>query len=268
MEEIDTEAKFDAVMLELRGEFITACQDMLNDIDGLIDRIRAKDEVDNAFMELRRIVHSLKGQGATFGFPLITHIAHMLEDYIETLLEVTPRTINDIQKFVDRISTVLESPTTPTKVETEAILAALPNVRSKEFTDQIVKDMRALVVMPKCIQRKIIGQELVSCGFRLSFASSALTGLESALAFPPHIVFASMEIQGFTGSELAGVFHSIHSLSDAHFIVLTSYDMDSERLNALPPDVRIIHKDADFAEQLVEYMMEWGVFGELGRKTT
>lgn len=57
-------------------------------------------------------------------------------------------------------------------------------------------------------------------------------------------------------------------LNNAHFIVLTSYDLDSVRLNALPPDTKIIHKDADFAEQLVDCLMDWGVFGELSRKST
>lgn len=162
---MDTDTSLDAVMRGLRLDFITNCQDMLGNIDELIVRMRAMDRRDEAFMEIRRIIHSIKGQGGTFGFPLITHIAHMLEDYIETLLEISPPALNDIQTFIDRISAVLDSPTTPDETETESILEALPNVQAKEFTDQIVKDLRALVVMPKGIQRKIIGQELVSCGF-------------------------------------------------------------------------------------------------------
>lgn len=46
------------------------------------------DDADSAFMELWRDIHRIKGRGGTFGFPSITHIAHMLEDYIETLSEI------------------------------------------------------------------------------------------------------------------------------------------------------------------------------------
>ncbi len=262
MKVTETDAKIESVMRQLGLEFVDATQDMIGEIDGLLDRMRRDERGDAAFMELRRIIHSIKGQGGTFGFPLITQVAHMLEDYIETLTELNTRAIDDIQAFIDKISSILDSPTQPTGLAAETLLETLPNTRAPEFSNQIVKDLRALVVMPKGIQRKIIGQELVSCGFRLNFASTALDGLETALAFPPDIVFASMEIQGFTGGELASVFHEIQSLKGAKFIVLTSYDMDDSRLKRLPIETGIIRKDADFAEQLVDCLMGWGIFGK------
>ena len=187
----------------------------------------------------------------------------MLEDYFETLPEINGDAIGDIQVFIDQIAAIFDRGDPLTDAEGQSVLALLPSVRSGSFTDQIVKDLRALVVMPIGLQRKIIGQELVSCGFRLNFADSAVGGLEAALAFPPHVVFASMEIKGFTGGELAGVFHSVRTLKGARFILLTSYDVDDGRLKGIPPGTEILHKDAEFAENLVDYLMKWGFFGKL-----
>jgi len=263
---IGTDTDIEAVLRNLRQEYMDSSQDMLTDIDGLIGRISREDAGDEAFLDLRRHVHTIKGQGGTFGFPLISRIAHMLEDYIEILPEINGGALRDVQVFIDKIGAIFDRGESPTDAEAQSILAALPCVRPVAFTDQIVRDLRALVVMPNGLQRKIIGQELVSCGFRLNFADSAVGGLEAALAFPPHVVFASMEIKGFTGGELARVFHSMRTLMGAKFMLLTSYDVDDGRLKDVPAGTEILHKDADFAEKLVDCLMKWGFFGKLGTK--
>jgi hypothetical protein len=239
---------------------------MLADIDRLIGRMSRDDGRDEAFLDLRRHVHTIKGQGGTFGFPLITRVAHMLEDYFETLPEINGTAIHDIQGFIDQIAAILDRGESPTDAEASSILATLPCARPNAFTDQIVRDLRALVVMPSGLQRKIIGQELVACGFRLNFADNAVSGLEAALAFPPHVVFSSMEIKGFTGGELAGVFKSVRALMGAEFMLLTSYDADDGRLREIPAGTEILHKDADFAEKLVDCLLKWEFFGKLGTK--
>ncbi len=256
-----THDNIDAVMDGLRREFIDSAHDMLMDTDQLIRRMSSDIRAEDAFLELRRNIHTIKGQGGTFGFPLITTVAHLLEDFIDTVTEINNDATQGIQAFVDQISALLDRDAPPTAAEEQFILHALPNVRATEFSDQIVKDLRALVVMPESIQRKIIGQELVSCGFRLNFASTAVSGLEAALAFPPDIVLSSMEIQGFTGSELAKVFHSVRDLTASRFILITSHELEHERMRELPEGTRIIQKNANFAEQLVDCLMAWGIFG-------
>ena len=261
---IGTDIDIEAVLQNLRQEYIDGSQDMLAEIDELIGRMSRGDGADEAFLSLRRRVHTIKGQGGTFGFPLITRIAHMLEDYFETISEVNGDALRDIQGFIDQIAAIFDRGESPTDAEAQSILATLPSPRPGAFTDQIVRDLRALVVMPKGLQRKIIVQELVSCGFRLNFADSAVGGLEAALAFPPHLVFASMEIKNFTGGELARVFQSVRILTDVKFMLVTSYDVDDKRLKDVPAGTEILHKDVDFAEKLVDCLIKWGFFGTLG----
>lgn len=247
----------------LSREFVQNAQDLLLEIEALLARMRWGQDMDATFLEFWRHIHSIKGQGGTFGFPTITRVAHMLEDYIETLGRLDENAIVDLQTFVDRISQVLEAGEPATPEETDELLDTLPRAEMPSFSDQIVKDVRTLVIMPKSTQRAIIGRELVSCGFHLSFADDALSGLSAAIALPPRIVFASYEIPGFPGVELANVFRSVKALSDSRFIVLTSYVDGDPRLHGIPDDTGIIHKDADFAEQMVDYLLNWGFFGQM-----
>jgi HPt (histidine-containing phosphotransfer) domain-containing protein/CheY-like chemotaxis protein len=251
------------ILRNLSREFVQSTQDLLFEIERLIGSMRRGEGADQAFMEVRRHIHTIKGQGATFGFPTITRVAHMLEDYIETLGALDEHALDDLQVFVDRIARLLDNGEPETAEAVGALLDRLPSARTATFTDQIVKDVRALVVMPKSMQRSIIGRELLSCGFRLSFADDTIFGLNAAIAFPPRIVLASFEIPSFSGVELANVFRSVQSLRQAYYILLTSHAADDSRLRDLPHGTGIVHKGGDFAEQMVDYLVNWGFFGDV-----
>jgi hypothetical protein len=96
----------------------------------------------------------------------------------------------------------------------------------------------------------------VSCGFRLSFARSAVRDLEVVLVFLPDVAFASMEVKGFAGDKLAAVFQSACMLMGARFILLTSYGVNDGRLKDIPVGMEILHKDANFSEKLVDCLMK------------
>lgn len=264
MADSELNSRAEEILKNLSLEFVQSTEDMLTDIDALITSMRGEEKADEAFLEFRRDIHTIKGQGTTFGFPSVSRVAHMLEDYVETLEGLDEKAIDDLQVYVDKISSILENGEPEGAENVRRLLEALPSVQAAAYTDQIVKDVPALIVMPKSTQRSIIGRELLACGFRLSFADDAVSGINAAVAFPPRIVFASFEIPGFSGVELANVFRSVRALRDGHFILLTSYDIDDERLSDLPSGTGIIHKSGDFAEQMVDYLMNWGFFGRVG----
>ena len=63
---------YDAILRRLRDEFL----------DALIDASRAPDnDAAQTINAIRRGGHNLKGMGGSFGFPLITQLAHCMEDY-------------------------------------------------------------------------------------------------------------------------------------------------------------------------------------------
>ena len=73
-------------MASLRIEFIERANDHLDELDAAIRS--AEHDSAGKFpdeYEFRRSVHSVKGSGGTFGFPLVTVIAQRLEDYMSEM---------------------------------------------------------------------------------------------------------------------------------------------------------------------------------------
>ena len=219
------------------------------------------------FAEILRHIHTIKGCGGTFGFPAITMIAHALEDYIETAGKVGPDHLPAIQAYTDAIRDIAGHGENPGDNETTKILRGLPVCGTVTVnaiaTDQTPRDIGFLLVLPKGLQRRIIGEELASCGFRISLAENAIQAIEIAIANPPHIIAASMVNEDMSGVELARVFKAIEVTENAKFLLMTSSgDTDPEALG-LSADARVVRKGDKFIEDMTNHLIEWGVFGDI-----
>jgi chemotaxis protein histidine kinase CheA len=60
-----------------------------------------------AFDYLRRAAHDLKGQGATFGYPLVTHIAQSLHQFVSPSERPTDVQLDIIKAHIDAMRAVL-----------------------------------------------------------------------------------------------------------------------------------------------------------------
>ena len=98
----------------------------------------------------------------------------------------------------------------------DAILRALPSGTATLVSAQEVRNVIVLLVMPKGVQRSLIGGELASCGFDLSFTESP-----------------------------------IEATSRSAFVLTTSHEDDSGILKTLPEGAYVIHKGPKFTEELL-----------------
>lgn len=256
----------DVLIAGLALEFIENSSDSIDIIDTILtDLMKGKD---GDFLELQRRVHSIKGGGGTFGFPAITLIAHALEDYIETSRIESVRIDNNhlqaIQIYADAIHDILDKGINPDDAETTEILRRLPvNAQAIAFGDLTPQDIGFLLVMPKGLQRRIIGEELASCGFRVNTAQNAVLAIEIGIANPPDIIAANMFIEDMTGVELARVFKTIDATSKAKFLLLTSSETGNAKTIGLPLNAKIVHKGPTFSKELTDHLMAWNVFGDI-----
>ncbi len=261
-------AATDAILLQLSQEFLESCGDSLDVVDAAITRLIDGGAWDDDFAELLRQVHSVKGSGGTFGFPAITLIAHSLEDYIETAAEISRRQLDAILVFIDAIRGILGRGENPSDTEITEILRGLPASRLTQTIGggQTPRDIGFLLAMPKGLQRRIIGGEMASCGFRVSLAENAVQAIELALANPPDIIAANMFLEDMTGVELARVFKAIAATAKANFMLMTSSDTGGPKTIGLPLGSRIVRKGNHFSEDLSMHLMDWGVFGDIKAK--
>ncbi len=114
-------------LAHLRGVFLENSTEKVHSLaDGLI-RLEANPNdlelVDNLF----RHAHSLKGSGATFGMPVVTAIAHGLEEVLDALRSgrsrVTPDIVSAMLAAADAFSLALRAPDTVNASSPEVALA-------------------------------------------------------------------------------------------------------------------------------------------------
>lgn len=75
--------KVQAMMERMRADYVAALPRKFAAIDALAEHCLAgSDSLEEPRNELRRLVHSLKGSGATFGLPALSESAAALEEVI------------------------------------------------------------------------------------------------------------------------------------------------------------------------------------------
>lgn len=246
----------------LKTDYIEGSGDKLDGIDAIIDRLYRGDGDRGAdVVDMQREIHSLKGSAGTYGFSSVSLIAHRLEDYIEATNRLSKDQLRDVQTYIDEIRRIFQSGVNPTETEMDAILRALPSGTATLVSAQEVRHVIVLLVMPKGVQRRLVGGELASCGFELSFAESPLEAIGLALSLKPDIVVSSMEMEPLTGAELGRVLKTIEATSKAAFVLITSHEDDSGILKTLPEGAHVIHKGPKFSEQLSNCLIDIGVLG-------
>ena len=264
MLEVNTSA-VDDVLARLSAEFVASARDQIDDIEVKLDWLESGREfVEDDLFSIQRNIHNIKGQGATFGFPLTGRVAHMLEDYLSNFDQIKTETIKDIRTYLDLMADLIASGESIAKGRSEALLKDLPSGQPNEISSQEMRNVRVLLVMPAGLQRKLVARELVSCGFHVLRAYDSIEALSVAMDIKPEFVFVNYDMTPFTGPELANVFSNIDKLKDTRFALFTSYEKGNAHLEGLPNNISVVEKRQDFAVTLSELMISWGLFGDFG----
>ena len=251
-------AEIGAFIAQLRQEFVDSCLDRLTDLDRFLEKAIAEGGVsDDAMLDLRRHIHSIKGSAGTHGLSVVSQIAHRLEDYMDTCDAIGGPQLSGIQTHLDRIRDILETGHDPEPDAAAEMLRRLPApVSPKRAPEKIV---HVLLVMPKSVQRKIIAHELLGRGFQVSMVETALHALKVALAERPDLIVASQEIEDFPGVELARVCTDIAATAPCRFILMTSHRATDPALAGLPASAALIGKGPTFSRDLAARLAEWGM---------
>ncbi|MEQ8804163.1 MAG: Hpt domain-containing protein [Rhodospirillales bacterium] len=259
-------AALEVALKKLRLDFIDGMLDRLDEIEVILTTLRQHDAAfDETFLDLQRHIHSIKGQGGTFDFPAISMIAHKMEDCIEVSPAINDNDLHTLEIYFDRIRSILEAGVNPPEEELSALLRMGNLDADKVIKDQKSRVIDILLVMPGGLQRKIIAQELASCGFRLSMFDSPTDAIKHAVQIPPNLIFATLEMAELSGLELAHVFNAIEATKGRRFILMTSIEDKRIPTDDLLPNVAVVRKGPTFFGDLMEQLVAWGLFGNLGR---
>ena len=254
----------DELLARLRQEFIETAHDQIEDIEASLDVLESgQGDAEEGLISIQRHIHNIKGQGATFGFPITGRVAHMLEDYIENASGFGANNIADIRAYLSLMMDLISSGESIVKDNPQRLLNALPTGHAVTFSTQKDHGVNVLLVMPPGLQRKMMVKELLSCGFRVMRAYNSIEALSVAVDIRPNVVFINYDLAPFDGRELCKMFAAADRLHDIHIVLLTSYEKGDKRLRDLPDTVSVVEKRTDFLENISELLIQWGVFGNV-----
>ncbi|NQU62067.1 MAG: response regulator [Rhodospirillales bacterium] len=250
-------------LARLQQDFIENTKEKLDGVDHAIDQLfQDKGDRGEFFFQLQRDVHSLKGTAGTFGFNSVTVVAHRLEDFLESHQRLSKEQWLGVQAFLDAMRAIIEKGIEPSDDERMKILSRLPFAKRAGISGQKQKIVTVVLVMPKGVQRALVGSELSACGFDVSFAENPLEAVGLAITLKPQVVLSNFEFPEINGCELARILQVIGSTLKIPFALMTSHEEKSGSMADIPDNVQVIRKGPDFVEKITEYLMGLGLFGE------
>ncbi len=244
----DKERELDLVLKELRLEFIGTADEMLQKIERTI---RARETLDS-MEDIARDAHNLKGMGATFDFPLLSVIAHRLEDYLKDLFKDDAPLSEDenenILVFVDRMHDVLDGKLGPDDSESAAVLRTLPTLKSTQKPRDVVREV--LLVMPRETATTIAARRMQSRGYRVVTVHSTIDAFRIAKQLLPDFVLAAAVMPELDGIDFSCALRAMSATRNIPVALITSFDSGDSVLQALPAGVPLIHKGDPFEVEL------------------
>lgn len=103
------------VVEELAGAYVEQTEEGLQNALALTQKAELSSGPEKERLmkkEVFRLVHDIKGQGATFGYPLMTDIGNKLCRYIESRNEFTPEAFERVRRHLCLLRRILENKVT------------------------------------------------------------------------------------------------------------------------------------------------------------
>lgn len=252
---MDTDADMEMLLADMRFEFIEETRDRLERVEEQIRQIEERQgKVENTLLDLKRDIHSVKGSAAPFGFPIITKIAHGLEDYLDTTGDISNVAAEDLRIFIDTISDVLDSGEEPDDQLKEMMLKGLPSGRTQSGMHRLSKGT-IILLMPGGVQRKIIGQELAQLGFKVTILDNPIEALDTILILKPDFMITTMIQPRLSGVEMARILSVIDATAALRVAIMSSSMPNSgDEPEDLPGNATLIYKGPTMTQELMAFL--------------
>ncbi|MDF1750482.1 MAG: Hpt domain-containing protein [Alphaproteobacteria bacterium] len=238
---------------QLLTEFLDSVDDCSDQIEALSDKaVRAGGDTAPTLHAIRREAHKIKGVGGSYGFPLVSTIAHRLEDFLAEETSMSVEVASGVAIFLDHIRAIARSGKEPTGQDATDLLRTLPSrLLPADFTVSVV-NVEVLLGVPSAITAKIVRDILQNCGFRVVQAKTMLDCFTQSFRAKPDAVIFSQTLDELSGAELVTALGAMPTTKSIPSAVLTSLALNHPGLSELPKSVSVVrmgkeHFDSDMA---------------------
>lgn len=259
-----TQTNSDDIVARLRDDFLADARDRLETVDELLDALRGSPgEEDESALDIRREVHNLKGMGLAFGFPSISLISNLLEDYMASADPPLARHVAQTRLLHDTLADIVDQGTDPGDTATADIIRRMPVHSSPDAKPKAPVDINVLLVIPSRSISQFISRSFAARGFRTSAVRTATEAFDLAAVMRPDIVITSAVLGAINSTDLVRALTVMSITASTRFAVVTSFDRDHPELRNLSTGVPILrlgdtleadldHATAGFEERQVK----------------
>jgi chemotaxis protein histidine kinase CheA len=256
---------YDDMVRQLDIEYHDDASERIADMAQCLAQIGEDGPNEALISKLRRQGHNLKGTAASFGYPVITMIAHRLETYINDMRQWEQATLTDLYRFVDLMGEMLDRPVQPSDDEISQIVRSLPAqsmvpaAQTAANMDIQVKVVEILLVTPTRTIAKLLSQQIIACGFRVNSVSDPIEGLTMAIRTRPDMIITSQAMKGMSGVDLICALKSIAVTERIPACILTSQELGAAVFERLPAGTMMLRTGDQFADDFGSAIAQCGL---------
>ncbi|WP_417790387.1 hypothetical protein [Terasakiella pusilla] len=237
---------------QLRVEFLDEVKETLERLIFLITEVRHEQHsLSDLVSEIQKTTLTFKGQAHNFDLPALATVALRAEDYLANVKHYPPRTLDDLQTFVETMVDIADKPDD----EDREISKLVRNLPAKVRLDETILDVRnveVLLVMHHGAATHFVEREMQECGYRISTCTSTLDALPLIIRTKPDLVIISAMMPELSGIDLASGLAEMPATRNIPTALITSLPSDDPYLQLLNKRVPIIHKNASFGDDLAD----------------
>jgi CheY-like chemotaxis protein/HPt (histidine-containing phosphotransfer) domain-containing protein len=244
----------------LRETFREDSAERLVGMDKLVEQaLEGAVTLDAALPQLRRDTHTLKGMGDSSGFPLVSMMAHRLENYLDDLDATQGElALIDIRAHIDAMEAAMSGgPGDDGAVATA--LRALPMPRSFNPNEIELRNVEALLVTSSRVVGRLVARELAACGIRAVLTQSPTEAFTLAIRTKPNLIIVSATMAELPGTDLARALAAMATTHKIPVAVLTSFSDGELSRQGLPAGIHTIHTGEKLSEDLAVLITTYGI---------
>ncbi|MGO8914770.1 MAG: Hpt domain-containing protein [Stellaceae bacterium] len=254
------QAQVDDPFANLRQSFREESDERLAGMDRLVEEvIEGKRPFAAAASQLRRDTHTLKGMGEASGFPLVSLVAHRLENYLD---DIDPAhaadALRDIRAHIDAMAKSMEgSGIDDTAIAT--VLRSLPIPRAFNPDEIELRNVEALLVTSSRVVGRLVARDLAACGIRAILTQSATEAFTLAIRMKPNLIITSATMAELPGTDLARALTAMATTNKIPVAILTSFAEDDLLRQGLPAGIPTIRTGAHLSDDLAAVITAYGI---------
>lgn len=251
-----SEAELEA---QYESEALDEARDVVANLEVQMQQIRSGDlSGEDAAAKMSQEASNLRLKVKAVNLPGLTTLSHRLDEYLGKAKNITIQNVDDLQRFSDRISSILEGETIPVE-EIAAVVRSLPHKSTFDVAEVTITDTEVTLVMPQKTAARVVERELMACGYRVSTVLDPIEAFEIVLDTKPDMVITTAVMPRMSGIDLACALAAMPSTRGIPVAVLTSLDLNHPDLKALPLNVGLIRRGPQFGTDLADTLARFNI---------